>query len=181
MIEPVTRPGYRYGALITAIYDADTIICDIDVFDHMWKKDEIIRLYGINAQEIKRSKSKGIDADDVQVGYDHRDHLIELLGLDPDDYPRKVKYHDVSKSIIEGLDLDGDGEPDDFDYRVLPAPVWVIIETIKDDSGKFGRLLGIVHHGGVNLNESLRDVIGGVEFYDGKTYPADYPIRPPTT
>ena len=179
MSEPVIRPGYRYGALVTAIYDADTIICDIDVFNHMWKKDEIIRLYGINAQEIKRSKAKGIDARDVQDGYDQRDVLIEALGLDPASYPRKVKYHDVSKNILAGLDLDGDGEPDVFEYRELPAPVWVVIETIKDDSGKFGRLLGIIHKDGVNLNETLRDVIGGVEFYDGKTHPADTPIRPP--
>lgn len=175
----VTSPAYRYGALVTAIYDADTIICDIDTFDHMWKKDEIIRLYGINAQEIKRSKAKGIDSDDVQVGYDQRDTLIEMLGLDPENYPRRVKYHDVAKSIIVGLDLDGDGEPDEFDYRVLPSPVWVIIETIRDDSGKFGRLLGIIHKDGRNINEAMRDVIGGVEFYDGKSYPADHPIRPP--
>lgn len=179
MTENVTRPGYRYGALVTAIYDGDTIICDIDWGKKYWSKDEIIRLYGINAQEIKRSKAKGIDAADVQVGYDHRDVLIEGLGLDPSNFPRKVKYHDVSRTILEGLDLDGDGQPDDFDYRVFPTPVWIILDTIKDDSGKFGRLLGIIHKHGVNLNEKLRDVIGGVEFYDGKTYPADYPIRAP--
>ena len=180
MTDPVTQPAYRYGALVTAIYDADTIICDIDVFSRMWKKDEIIRLYGINAQEIKRSKSKGIDADDVQDGYDQRDELIEALGLDPDNYPRKVRYHDVSQTIIEGLDLDGDGVPDVFEYRELSTPVWVVIETIKDDNGKFGRLLGVIHKDGVNINEKMRDVIGGVEFYDGKEHPADTPIRPPS-
>ncbi len=179
MTEPILSPAYRYGALVTAIYDADTIICDIDTFAHMWKKDEIIRLYGINAQEIKRSKSKGIDSDDVQVGYDQRDVLIEALGLDPENYPRKVKYHEVATSIIEALDIDGDGEPDDFDYRVLPSPVWVVIETVMDTSGKFGRLLGIIHKDGQNLNETLRDIIGGVEFYDGKIHPSDTPIVPP--
>jgi hypothetical protein len=157
MTDPITRPAYRYGFLIRAIYDADTILGDLDMFDHVWKANEKIRLYGINAQEIKRSKSKGIDADDVEVGYDHRDEFIHLLGLDPADYPRRVRYHE------------------------LKTPVWVIIETIKDDSGKFGRLLGIIHKDGVNLNEAMRDVIGGVEFYDGKTYPPDYPINPPLT
>lgn len=180
MTDPVFNPAYRYGALVTAIYDGDTIICDIDTFDHMWKRDEIIRLYGINCQEIKRSKSRGVDADDVQVGYDQRDTLIQCLGLDPADYPRKVKYHDVSQSILTALDLDGDGEPDDFDYRVFPSPVWIVLETIKDKSGKFGRLLGIIHKDGKNLNEAMRDVIGGVEFYDSKTYPADYPITSPS-
>ena len=185
MTDYVTRPGYRYGALVTAIYDADTLIVDLDVFDHMWKKDEIIRLYGVNAQEIKRSKAKGIDADDVQEGYDQRDAVIKTLGLDPDNYPRKVKYHNVSKTILKGLDLDGDGVPDVFEYHELPSPVWVIIETVKDDSGKFGRLLGVVHKPNsddvtsVNVNEVVRDLVGGVEFYDGKTYPADHPIRPP--
>jgi len=181
MTDPVFNPAYRYGALVTAIYDGDTIICDIDTFAHMWKKDEIIRLYGINAQEIKRSKSRGIDSDDVQHGYDQRDVLIKSLGLDPENYPRKVKYHEVSTSILEALDLDGDGEPDDFDYRILPSPVWVVIETVQDKSGKFGRLLGIIHKDGVNLNEAMRDVIGGVEFYDGKTYPSDYPISSPAS
>lgn len=175
----VLAPAYRYNALVTAIYDADTIICDIDTFDHMWKKDEIIRLYGINAQEIKRSTAKGIDADDVQDGYDQRDVLISALGLDRANYPRKVKYHDVSKSIISALDLDGDGSPDTFEYQQFPAPVPIILETIRDESGKFGRLLGIVHKDGVNINEALRDVIGGVEFYDGRTWPADTPIIAP--
>ena len=150
------KPAYRYGALITAIYDADTIICDIDVFNNMWKKNEIIRLYGINAQEIRRSASKGIDADDVKVGFDHRDALIKTLGLNPDGFSRKVRYHKLDK------------------------PVWVVIETIKDTSGKFGRLLGIIHKGKVNVNEHMRDIIGGVEFYDGQEYPHDYPIRPPS-
>ena len=175
----ILKPGYRYGALITAIYDGDTIICDIDVFDRMWKKDEIIRLYGINAQEIKRSKSKGITTQDTQDGFDDRDSLITLLGLNPDNYPRKVKYHEVSKSILVGLDLDGDGEPDEFNYREFPTAVPVIIETIKDKGGKFGRLLGIIHKDGKNLNEAMRDIIGGVEFYDRKSYPADTPITPP--
>lgn len=155
MVSKIT-PAYRYGALITAIYDADTFMCDIDIFDRMWKRDEKIRLYGINANEIKRSKSKGRGDAHVETGYDHRDLLIETLGLDPSDFPRKVRYHK------------------------LDDPVRVVIETIKDDSGKFGRLLGIIHtQNGVNVNEVLRDAIGGVEFYDGEEYLIDYPIRPP--
>lgn len=155
-MENKITPAYRYGALITAIYDADTILCDIDTFDRMWKRDEKIRLYGINANEIKRSVSKGHGDAHVKTGYDHRDLLIETLGLDPSDFPRKVIYHELAESV------------------------WVVIETIKDDSGKFGRLLGIIHtEDGVNVNEVLRDAIGGVEFYDGKDYPADHPIRPP--
>lgn len=151
----ITSPAYRYNFNVTAIYDGDTVVGNLDMYDHVWKAEETIRLYGINSQEIRRSSAKGIDAEDVQVGYDHRDALIRGLGLDPSDYDRKVRYHELAK------------------------PVSVIIETIKDTSGKFGRLLGILHKDGVNLNELMRDVIGGVEFYDGKTYPADFPICPP--
>ena len=155
MSDSVSQPAYRYGALITAIYDADTFVCDMDTYDHMWKHDETIRLYDINMNEIKRSTSAGRGAEHVSVGFDHRDAFITMLGLDPSDFPRKVKYHP------------------------LPEPVSVIIETIRDRSGKFGRLLGIVHKDGMNINEALRDIVGGVEFYDGKNYPADHPIRPP--
>ena len=151
----IIAPAYRYGFLVKAIYDGDTIIGDLDMFDHVWKASETIRLYGINCQEIRQSKAKGITAADVQIGYDHRDTLIRFLGLDPADFPRKVKYQE------------------------LAAPVWVVMETVKDESGKFGRLLGIVHKDGRNLNEHMRDVIGGVEFYDGKTWPKDTSIMPP--
>jgi len=151
----VIKAAYTYGAFITAIYDADTVICDIDVFNSMWKKNEIIRLYGINANEIKRSSSMGRGDDHVALGFEHRDALIKALGLNPDDFPKKVRYHK------------------------LKEPVWVIIQTVQDSGGKFGRLLGIIHKDGVNVNEVLSDKIGGVEFYDGKEYPADYPIRPP--
>lgn len=151
----ITAPAYRYGFLIKAIYDGDTIAGDLDMYDGIWQANEIIRLYGIDCQEIKRSKAKGIDSDDVQIGYDHRDAFIRLLGLDPSDFDRKVRYHE------------------------LPKPVWVVLETVKDKSGKFGRLLGIVHKDGRNLNEAMRDIIGGVEFYDRKDWPADTPITPP--
>lgn len=151
----IKTPAYCYAFRITAFYDADTLVGDLDMYDHVWKRDEIIRLYGINSQEIRRSKSKGVDADDVALGYDHRDALIRLLGLDPTGYDRKARYHKLAE------------------------PVEVIIQTIKDQSGKFGRLLGIIHLDGVNINEAMRDVIGGVEFYDGKSHPANTPIVPP--
>ncbi|MBL4870458.1 MAG: hypothetical protein JKX72_05845 [Robiginitomaculum sp.] len=155
MTRTITNPAYRYGFRVTAIYDGDTIVGNLDMYDHVWKADETIRLYGINCQEIKRSKRKGITTKDVQIGFDHRDSLIRFLGLDPDNFPRKVKYH------------------------TLEVPVWVVMETVQDKSGKFGRLLGIVHKNGKNLNEYMRDIIGGVEFYDSKIHPADTPIIPP--
>lgn len=151
----VTAPAYRYGALITHVYDADTVQCNIDMYDRTWRLEEKIRLYGVNANEIKRSKRNGIGDAHVAKGFRQRNELIRLLGQNADNYPRRVRYHE----LIE--------------------PVPVVIETVRDTSGKFGRLLGILHYQGVNLNERIRDMTGGVEFYDGKEYPPDYPISPP--
>jgi len=151
----IAKPAYRYGFTITAIYDGDTIVGNLDMYNRIWQDGETIRLYGINCQEIKRSKRKGINSDDVLDGFAQRDALISFLGLDPADFPRKVKYHKLAE------------------------PVWVVMETIQDKSGKFGRLLGIVHKDGKNLNEHMRDIVGGVEFYDGKDWPDDTAISPP--
>lgn len=78
--------------------------------------------------------------------------MITALGLDPADFPRRFRYHQ------------------------LADPVYVVIETIKDASIKFGRFLGIIHKVGRNLNEEMRDIIGGVKFYDGNVWPANTPI-----
>jgi len=112
----INRAAYTYRALVTDIYDADTIICDIDIFDNTWKKNERIRLYGINANEIKRSKSKGRGDAHVEIGFKHRDVLITALGLDPRDFPQKVTYHELAESGELGTDEDGDGKIDS--YRV---------------------------------------------------------------
>lgn len=172
------RPNYTQNALIKAVYDGDTIIADIDWGKGIWTRDEVVRFYGINCNEIKRSKRHGRGDEHVEIGFDQRDYLLTELGRSSMNYPRKVKYHNISEKVLVGLDLDGDGEPDIFDYREYPQPVPVVIQTILDKE-KFGRLLGVVWRGDVNINEKLRDIIGGVEFYDGKTYPADYPIKAP--
>lgn len=175
----IISPNYTQNGLITAIYDGDTVICDIDWGKRIWTKDETIRLYGINCNEIKRNAKAGRGDEHVEIGFDQRDGLIFILGDDPTNYTRKVKYHDVKKKILVALDLDGDGEPDVFDYQEYLRPIPVIIQTIISKDEKYGRMLGIIHKDGVNVNEHLRDIIGGVEFYDGKTYPKDYPITPP--
>jgi micrococcal nuclease len=44
---------YEYSAIVTAVYDGDTITVDIDLGFGIWMKDQKIRLYGINTPEIR--------------------------------------------------------------------------------------------------------------------------------
>ena len=44
---------FEYKALVTSVYDADTITVDIDLGFHIWAKAEKIRLVGINAPEVR--------------------------------------------------------------------------------------------------------------------------------
>jgi len=166
-VQPLLRPSHDYGVIITLIThvrDADSYLGIIDHgfllfkgnFDINDTKNKVdFRQYGYNAQEITQSKSKGRGPAEVAVGYDHRDAFLTSIDVDPMTIPRKSKFN--------------------------PIP-WreVVVQSIWDDEfEKFGRVKAITHHKGVNTNEFMRDIIGGVEFYDGKTYPADYPIRPP--
>ncbi|MBL4854094.1 MAG: thermonuclease family protein [Robiginitomaculum sp.] len=142
--QSATAPAYTYRANLTKVYDADSWRADVDLGFNTWRRNEPLRLYGIDAPEIKRSTSKGITGHDVKHGFDCRDIMLGLLGLSPEDYPRKAKFIDIN------------------------PPVPVIIETIKDKQGKYGRMLAIIHKGGVNLNEKLlQSGCARVEFYEG--------------
>ena len=44
---------FQYKAFVTAVYDGDTWTVDIDLGLHVWIKNEKIRLYGINAPELR--------------------------------------------------------------------------------------------------------------------------------
>lgn len=44
---------YIYNAHVVSIYDGDTITVDIDLGFDTWMKNQKIRLYGINAPEMK--------------------------------------------------------------------------------------------------------------------------------
>ncbi len=52
---------YVYKADVTEVYDADTITADIDLGFHTWRKDEKLRLYGIDAPEVRgKSRPQGL-------------------------------------------------------------------------------------------------------------------------
>jgi len=140
----VSAPAYTYRAELTKVYDADTWRADVDLGFNTWRRDEPLRLYGLNAPEIKRSKSKGVTRHDVEHGFDCRDIMLEFLGLEPDNFARKAKF-----------------------IEIIP-PIPVVIQTIKDKQGKYGRMLAIIHKDGVNLNEKLvQSGCAKIEFYDG--------------
>jgi endonuclease YncB( thermonuclease family) len=84
---------YHYNATVTDVYDGDTCTVDIDLGLHTWLKGEKIRLYRINAPELKgKEREKGL----------------------------------LSRDFLRGLILNKK----------------VIIQTVKDKKGKYGRYLG---------------------------------------
>lgn len=86
---------YNYRALVTGVYDGDTITVDIDLGMGVWLKKQKIRLYGIDAPEtMGEEREQGIIA---------REWLRDKI---------------LSKEIV--------------------------LETIKDHKGKYGRWLGNV-------------------------------------
>lgn len=56
---------YTYNAKVKSVYDGDTVKVDIDLGFDVWLKDQTIRLYGINAPEVKgETKTEGLSARD---------------------------------------------------------------------------------------------------------------------
>jgi micrococcal nuclease len=84
---------YTYIAIITSIYDGDTVTVDIDLGLHTWIKGEKIRLNRIDAPELRGK-----------------------------DRPRGIESRDFLRNLISDKE--------------------VVIQTIKDKKGKYGRYLG---------------------------------------
>jgi len=49
---------YEYRAVVVSVYDGDTIKVDIDLGFGIWKKNETIRLWGIDAPEVRGEERK---------------------------------------------------------------------------------------------------------------------------
>lgn len=57
---------YEYKALITDVYDGDTITVDLDLGLGVWLRGQRIRLTGINAPEMRgRSSQAGVRSRDA--------------------------------------------------------------------------------------------------------------------
>lgn len=94
---PTDPDFYYYKASFKRLYDADTITLDIDLGFGIWLKDQQIRLWGIDAYEVRGPE--------------------RLRGL-------------AAKEFAEDLLLATGG-----------APRPIIIRSVKDKKGKYGRWL----------------------------------------
>lgn len=56
------KPNYTYNAIITKVYDGDTITADIDLGFNCWLKSQKIRLANINAPELHSNDNNAINA-----------------------------------------------------------------------------------------------------------------------
>lgn len=60
-----SNPFYIYKATVTGVYDGDTITVDIELGFYTVLRDQKIRLYGVNAPEMKGAdKLKGMEVRD---------------------------------------------------------------------------------------------------------------------
>lgn len=62
---------YHYKAVVTGVYDGDTITVDIDLGMHAWIRGEKLRLCRINAPELRGAEK--------EVGKISRDYLKKLI------------------------------------------------------------------------------------------------------
>ena len=98
---------YTYRAVITSVYDGDTVTADIDLGMKIWLRSERLRLWGIDTPELNRGTKR-------QAARQTRDFLrSQILGQK------------------------------------------VIIKTIRDRKGKYGRYLAVIYKGQVNINDLM--------------------------
>lgn len=70
---------HRYAAIVTGVYDADTITADIDLGFHTWIHGERLRLFGIDAPEIQSRENVNISNQDKRKGIVARNALHEKI------------------------------------------------------------------------------------------------------
>ena len=76
---------YTYKAIVKKIYDADTITVDIDLGFGIWMNNQSIRLYGINAPEVKgEEREDGLVSRDILRKWLPIDSVITLVTIKDD-------------------------------------------------------------------------------------------------
>jgi len=110
---------YQYKARCVAVYDGDTITCDIDLGFGVWLRKQKIRLYGINTPELRGGTAKTKAA-----GRAARDRVKELI-------------------------LDRDIELITFKDKKGKYGRWIAEVILKEDSGQTSRFVNaiLVHEG----------------------------------
>ena len=97
---------YHYRAVITEVYDGDTVTADVDLGFSVWVRGKRLRLARIDTSEVR--------GDEKEAGLAARDFLRELI---------------------------------------LEKPI--IVHTIRDRKGKFGRYIAELWLDGENVNDRL--------------------------
>ena len=65
----IEEPSYIYRAVVTKVYDGDTITADVDVGLGVWVHGQKLRLYGINTPEVRgEERPEGLIARDFVLG-----------------------------------------------------------------------------------------------------------------
>ena len=70
---------YCYRALVTDVYDGDTITVNIDLGLDIWLMNQKIRFWGIDAPEIRISAWEPYRTEEKQKGHASRDYLRTLI------------------------------------------------------------------------------------------------------
>lgn len=96
---------YYYKAEVLRVVDGDSIRCDVDMGFGIWQHNKDIRLYGINAPEIRTT-----DLEEKERGYVSKDWLDEII-------------EDVDYQVILKTYKDSTGK-----YGRLLADVLVVID-----------------------------------------------------
>lgn len=93
---------YVYRARITSVYDGDTVTADVDLGFSVWAHGEKLRLYGLDAPELRGSER--------EQGLISRDWLREQI-LDKDVFIRTVadkkgKYgRYLAEIFLDGINI----------------------------------------------------------------------------
>lgn len=100
-----TDPLYTYDAVVTAVYDGDTVTATIDLGFHLCAKGVKLRLHGVDTEELR-----GGSATTKEAGRRARDYVRGRI-LD-----QTVRVHTLGRCkygryLAVVWTLDGDGNP----------------------------------------------------------------------
>lgn len=70
---------YTYKAEVTEVVDGDTVRVDIDLGFHIWIRDETLRLYGIDAPELRGYGGRRVTEDEKRRGRAAKAALIDKI------------------------------------------------------------------------------------------------------
>lgn len=106
--DPITR-DYVYDVDVVSVYDGDTLNVDIDLGFSIWIRDKSLRLYGIDAPEVKgATRDQGIVVRNWlrQKIEQSQTILIESISDQPDKYGRYLAILYIDGININQLMID---------------------------------------------------------------------------